>query len=347
MGGENGPVLDHARQIADEVLFADAQRVDRTSIPASNFAALAEEGLFDLAGLEPTEARRVMAAIAGGCGATFFVWVQHHGVVRTVASGSNRELRADLEGPLRSGAVIGGTAFAHVRRADRSAVRAERVDGGWRLSGFAPWATSWGIADRFSVASETADGRLVWSMLPGDGGPGVTATPLALPVFAATGTVALTFDDCMVADADVIAVDDIAAWRAEDRRRSSLGAPAVLGVADRAIRLLASAARSDVDEAHAAADRLARELCERWRADDELLSSLAAGPDDDAIIVCASDHRAACLDIGRRATTALLAAVGGAGMDLSHPAQRLAREAAFYVIQAQTSDGRAATLRSV
>jgi hypothetical protein len=34
-------------------------------------------------------------------------------------------------------------------------------------------------------------------------------------------------------------------------------------------------------------------------------------------------------------------------MDLNHPAQRLAREAAFYVIQAQTVDGRAATLRSV
>jgi hypothetical protein len=34
-------------------------------------------------------------------------------------------------------------------------------------------------------------------------------------------------------------------------------------------------------------------------------------------------------------------------MDLGHPAQRLAREAAFFVIQAQTADGRAAALRSV
>ena len=38
---------------------------------------------------------------------------------------------------------------------------------------------------------------------------------------------------------------------------------------------------------------------------------------------------------------------GGGGMDLSHPAQRLMREADFYVIQAQTADGRAATLRSI
>jgi hypothetical protein len=67
----------------------------------------------------------------------------------------------------------------------------------------------------------------------------------------------------------------------------------------------------------------------------------------DGDIAVASDHRAACLDLARRSTTALLAATGGRGMDLGHPAQRLAREADFYVIQAQTVDGRAATLRSV
>ena len=51
------------------------------------------------------------------------------------------------------------------------------------------------------------------------------------------------------------------------------------------------------------------------------------------------------LDLGRRATAALLASVGGSSMDLAHPAQRLARESLFYVVQAQTSDGRTATLR--
>ncbi|MEM9747297.1 MAG: acyl-CoA dehydrogenase, partial [Actinomycetota bacterium] len=60
----------------------------------------------------------------------------------------------------------------------------------------------------------------------------------------------------------------------------------------------------------------------------------------------AADHRARCLDVARRSTTALLAAVGGGGMSLTHPAQRLARETEFYVIQGQSADGRAATLRA-
>ena len=153
--------------------------------------------------------------------------------------------------------------------------------------------------------------------------------------------VALRFDGCVVADDQVIAVDTAEQWRRADRRHASLGQPAVLGVADRARRLLADERGGD---AARAADALAAEIAARWTTDDELVEALADG--DDAVSE-ASDHRAACLDLARRSTTALLAAVGGRGMELSHPAQRLAREADFYVIQAQTADGRAATLRSV
>jgi len=325
-------------------LFPQAQDVDRSTIPASHFAALADAGLFSIVDLPPSEARRVIATIGGSCGATFFVWVQHHGVVRTLASSSNHDLRATLDEPLRNGTIIAGTAFAHVRRVGRPAIRAERDHGAWRLNGFAPWATSWGIAERFCVAAETDDGQVLWSMLPGNGGPGVTAAPLELPVFAATGTVTLSLDDCPVGVDQVVALESADHWRAADRRRASIGQPAVLGVTERAIRLLGDAARDTADEAASAAGRLTDELGRLWERDDELVAALAAGDD---VVEAASDHRARCLDLAHRSTTALLAAVGGAGMDLSHPAQRLAREAAFYVIQAQTVDGRAATLRSV
>ncbi|MGZ5128578.1 MAG: acyl-CoA dehydrogenase family protein, partial [Actinomycetota bacterium] len=50
------------------------------------------------------------------------------------------------------------------------------------------------------------------------------------------------------------------------------------------------------------------------------------------------------LDLARRATDSLVAASGGGAMSLDHPAQRLSREATFYLIQAQTGDLRAATL---
>ncbi len=340
-----------ARRIADDVLFPNAQAVDRSDhLPDRNLAALADAGLFGLVGptshggldLDAHAARRVMAAVGSGCGATFFVWVQHHGVVRTLRSSPNDALVDTYLADLCAGRSLAGTAFAHVRRGGPPAISATRIDSGWRFDGHAPWATSWGLADWFSVAAETADGELVWALLPGDPAHGVTATALELPVFSATATVALDFDGCTVTDDHVIAVEPADAWRRADRRHASLGQPAVLGVAERAHRLLGD--HADDPGVAAAAVALAAELRRRWDADDALIDALAAGDD---VVVEASDHRAACLALARRSTTALLAAVGGRGMDLSHPAQRLAREADFYVIQAQTADGRAATLRSI
>lgn len=304
-------------------------------------------GSADVGGLalDGRASRRVFAAIAGGCGATFFVWAQHHGVVRTIASSPNQTIRDELLVPLCRGERIAGVAFAHLRRPGPPAIRATRVAGGWRLDGHAPWATSWGIAADFAIAAATDDGELVWAIVSGRPGVGMAVEPLRLPVFGATGTVAMDFDGFEVVDESVADVVDLTAWRQADRRHAALGNPAVLGVAERAVRLLGELGD---DDSAGAAGRLGDAIDDAWSADERLAASLAAadvaGVDD--VIATASAHRARCLDLSRRATTALLAAVGGRGMALDHPAQRLAREANFYVIQAQTADGRAATLAS-
>ena len=340
-------IVDRAHAVADDVLFPAAQDVDRGRRPLGNgLRALADAGLFGIAGprthggLDLTAAataRRTIAAVGSGCGATFFVWVQHHGVVRTLRASPNGALVDELLAPMCAGEMIAGVAFAHLRRPGPPAIRAERVGDGWRLDGFAPWATSWGIADWFAVAAASDGGDVVWVRMPGHEVAGVTVRPLSLPVLAHTGTVALAFDSFVVDDADVLAVVDLDAWRRNDRAHAAPGQPAVLGVADRAIRLLAE--REDSDARDAAA-RLREQLDVRWRRDDDVVGAPESVRE-------ASEHRAACLDLARRATTALLAASGGGGMDLAHPAQRLAREADFYVIQAQTADGRSATLRSI
>jgi alkylation response protein AidB-like acyl-CoA dehydrogenase len=351
-------IVGVAQSLADSHLFPTAQLIDRCElIPRDRFEPLASAGLFGIGGpdefggpgrtdLDPMIMRRTIAAIASGCGATFFVWAQHHGVVRSVRGASNDSLRTELLQRLCTGQLIGGTAFAHLRRSDRRAVTARSVDGGWQLDGRAPWATSWGIADVFTVAAETSDGRVVWALIDRSDQPGLLATPLGLPVFAATGTVSLTFDGLVVPDDHVLDVVEPAdRWRRDDRQRAAVGQTGVLGVADRAITLLRASARNDGDLAMTAADRLQTRLADVWARDDDFIATMASAADR-LDVEAASDHRAACLELGLHSTAALLAAVGGGGMDLDHPAQRLSREAAFYVIQAQTSDGRNATLRA-
>ena len=370
--GDHDDVVDpgaDAARLADELLVPNAERVDVAPIvPSSHFRALADAGLFGIVGpadaggaaLAPSAARRVVASIAGGCGATFFVWVQHHFAVRAFATSRNGAM-SDRLPDLCAGRRIAGTAFAHARRRGRPAITATPIGAGWRLDGTAPWATSWGIADMFSVAAVDPDDQLVFLLLDVDldhtgprangGIDGLSAVPLPLPVLGATGTVVLELDGVTVAADRVIASEDLARWRRIDRVRASIGQTATLGIAGRVLAHLERRGSDDADLS-GAVERLSAELAARWADDDELVVDVFDdGPRSadrtDETVAAASAHRARCLDLGRRATTAFLAATGGRGMGLDHPAQRLAREADFHVIQGQTADGRAAVLRAV
>jgi len=110
------------RQIADEVLFPAAIAVDGAErVPASQLDLLASAGLYSLAGppdcggmdLDAQAANAVIEILAGGCLATTFVWLQHHGAVRAVRAAPRPALRERWLKPLcdgsrRAGVALGG-----------------------------------------------------------------------------------------------------------------------------------------------------------------------------------------------------------------------------------------------
>ena len=94
---------------------------------------------------------------------------------------------------------------------------------------------------------------------------------------------------------------------------------------------------------------MAAELDERRDAADlvaaRVLAEHGAGPGEtDEAIGSGTLERDRGLDLARRATDALVAATGGGAISLAAPAQRLSREATFYLIQAQTAALRTASL---
>lgn len=331
-----GPLVAAARRVAADVLAPAAEGVDRADrVPAGHLLALAEAGLFDLTGLSPPAARLVFEALAGACGATFFVWAQHHAPVGDLATSPNRDLAHRWLGPLREGRALGGVAFAYLRRPGPPAVVAEPDGARWRLSGSAPWVTSWGVADGFAVAAAGPGDRVVTAWLPADrlAGPEATAVPLDLAVMGATGTVRLDLDGVPFAAGDVIADVPAGEWRAADRVATVNPAPAALGVAATCARLLAG-------REPATAASLAAEV-DRCRERGEALAGLPPGERD---LAAMADARAATLLLANRAALALVTATSGTAVLRSSPAQRLAREAAFHLVQAQVPPVRAAML---
>lgn len=323
--GPAGSLVAAARRVAEEVLAPAAEATDRSAVvPRSHLDALAEAGLMGL--YRPPAApapvvREVYEVLAGACGVTFFVWVQHHAPVRMLAASANAGLRDRYLDDLCAGRLLGGVAFAYLRRPGPPAVTATPVDGGYRVDGEAPWVTSWGLASVYAVAARRGD-DVVFFMLRDDADGLRASPPLALAAMGASSTVRLTFDGLRVPEDDVLSVVPFERWQADDRLATAKPNPAAFGIAATCIRLL-----SDTP--------LAAELEELRRR-----SYALAETDIEALV----EARAQSLELAVRAATALVVATGGRAMSADHPAQRLLREAAFFTIQAQTPALRRATL---
>ncbi len=300
-------------------------------------------------GADHIAARPVFEAVAGGCGATAFVWAQHHGAVRRL-SGADGPARDVWLPKLCDGSALAGIGFAYLRRLGRPSVRATPAGGGWRLDGEAPWITGWGLIDALVLMARTDDGSVVTVLVgrPSERDRLVAGPPQRLAVMGATGTVALRIDGLEVPADDVVGVQTDAAWRRRDRLGSALPPPAPLGIAERAIRLLgASTSSPDVSEtAHALAAEHVRRQVSADQVAIEVQATIAAGASEgvERAVAAGAAERDRGLALARRATDALVAASGGGAMSLDHPAQRLSREATFYMIQAQTGELRAASL---
>ena len=124
------------------MLAPAAEATDRAAVvPRSHLEALAGAGLMGLyrpPAPAPAVVREVYEALAGACGVTFFVWVQHHAPVRMLAASANEALRARYLEDLCAGRLLGGVAFAYLRRPGPPAVVATPVPGASRSTARPP-----------------------------------------------------------------------------------------------------------------------------------------------------------------------------------------------------------------
>lgn len=321
-----------------------AARTEREGVDRPTLDHLARAGLHGVAGPEsitgsppsPAVYREVAELLSGADGNTWFVWLQHHAVVKMLASSANVDLVRRRLSPLCAGTAQAGVAFSHLR-ASEVAITATRADGGWRLSGTAPWCTGWGLLDLVLVGAATSEDEVVFVLVAMREGGGMAPGPaLDLAAMGGTSTVVLHLDDYVVADADVVVTMPRPVWARADAAAGANVQPSTFGIARAA---LAELARCD----EATAGRLSARLADVRRRAYGLMDDVPAGEALEERLAL----RAEALLLGVEATSALVAGVGGRAMTCDHPAQRWAREALFHLVFAQTKAARATTLARI
>jgi alkylation response protein AidB-like acyl-CoA dehydrogenase len=344
------PLVVAARELADRLLAPDAAAVDAGQVPRSHLDALGAAGLLGLAAparvggsdAAPGVVRRVAEVLAGADLATWFVQAQHHSPVRSLAAAGNDDrLLAELAG----GRQVAGIAFSHLRHWPRRPVTASRCGDGWRLDGTAPWYTGWCLNDVALVAGASEDGDVVFGMVPARPGPQLHASPpMHLAALQAAVTVSLDFEGFMVPDRAVVQVRPVRDWLAADALITANATPAVFGLAESALVLLAERGQrrgepAAVDAADRLADRLGDVRTRVYRLMDDTPPQDAV---DERLRLRAQAHQVLV-----ESATALVVAGAGGSMAAGSPAQRKVREAMFLLVQAQTVASRTANLEAL
>jgi alkylation response protein AidB-like acyl-CoA dehydrogenase len=325
--------LSRASQVAENILFPSAMNVDAADrIPAGHLDALAEAGLYGLAG--PVSAGGLDADLAtlcgvieimsGGCLATTFVWLQHHGAVRALAASQNSVLHDRWLEPLCRGAQRAGIALGGVRPGP-PLLRARAVPGGYVLDGSAPWVTGWDMINVLHTLARDDSGNLVAALLPAEVSATLSASRLELVAVNASRTVELTFADHFVPADLITGVTPHAQWLARDAGGLRTNGSLSLGVAGRCCRLLSQVA-GQADQPPGGSAPLAAELWAELEARRIALDT--AVPDAEG----APESSAASMPAARAAASAFVAAAGSHSILTGAHPQRLAREALFLLV---------------
>ncbi|MFF4447775.1 acyl-CoA dehydrogenase family protein [Streptomyces sp. NPDC001502] len=346
------PLIESVTRIATTVLRPDAERTAVEGVSRARLDELARSGAHGILGYEPTRGsgctrdqvvREVHEILSAVDPSTWFVYTQHFALVKALAKSANTGLRDRWLPDLVTGAKQATAGFAYLRR-PRPPVSAERCGQGWRLRGRVPWMTGWGLADTVIIGAVTADDQALFvrADCPPRPGAGLGMDAVESPplwAMGATHTTAVELRDVVVPAEDVISIEPRPGWvRAYDLENANAN-PAVFGHLRAAVDLLLAAAPRAGATYETLARRLAEEAArlrtEAYAMRDELAPEMG--------VPARTEVRAAALDLGVRAATACVAATGGRAVQYGNTAGRLAREALFHLIQAQTRQLREAT----
>jgi alkylation response protein AidB-like acyl-CoA dehydrogenase len=311
--------VEEARRFADEVLFPVALSTDASDVvPRELLDGMASAGLYGV-GVDADFATTctVLEELASGCLTTAFLWMQHVGLVHTLAASGPAEAAGRWLAPLAAGEIRAGLGLGGAL--PQPTVHARADGDGWVVDGVSPFVSGWGRIDVINLAARTADDQIVWLIADAAEGPALGIERLHLAALNATATVRATFMQLRVSADRVTGLHPASGETAPEALR--MHAALALGVTSRCCRLLGpTSLDGDLARLRAELDRLGPGILQA---------------------------RAAAGALAMRAAAALMASRGSKSLLVSDHAQRLLREAAFTLVYALRPGSRSSLLSSL
>lgn len=314
----------------------------RPAWPKDQFDWLADAGIlgwvipeeYGGSNLSSAELNLGYEQLAAACLCTTFVLTQRNGACQRIAGCDNVELKQRLLPDLCAGKLYATVGISHLTTSRQHlgspAVTAEQVDGGFRLNGTIPWVTAAVAADYIVTGATCDDGRQLLLALDTTL-PGVSCDPPEqLLAITASQTGLVQLNNVWVSENDLIAgpVHEVMKLGIGGGTGSLTTSALAVGLSRTAIDLIRQEAekRAELESILFSLDSDRQELTTKmWQS-----NSGEVDPDDPAYSSATIRQQANSLAL--RSTQAALTATKGRGFVQGHPAERMVREAMFFLV---------------
>jgi alkylation response protein AidB-like acyl-CoA dehydrogenase len=346
-------LLNLAKCYLQESVFPHAATIDTDSDALQKaLIGLGELGLLALrvpscwGGLEVSQEnfQIFQELVARYSGALAFLQTQHQSAAAMLVQSQNELLKREYLPHLSNGQVLVGVGFSHLRRGGNPVITAVPVTGGYKLEGYVPWVTGFGLFQEFIVAAVLPDGQAVFGVVPfvemyQNQLSAITfSQPIALAAMTSTNTVTATLTSWFLPQERVVVVKP-SGWIHENDKKNVLNPTGLaLGCALASLDILQAAhSTKPLTFIVQAFETLDRELA-------DCRATIKHAQQDYESLDKRLQLRAWAIDLAVRCAHAAVTVSSGAANYRHHAAQRVYREALVFTVSGQTTALMEATL---
>ncbi len=293
--------------------------------------------------LDPVSQLRAYEAVAAGSMASLLILTQRDRACEFIAAGSDEGLRDELLPQLRDHEFLTSVGISQIgtgQRSGRPALAAREKEGGFLLRGFMPWVTS-ATQCRFVVAGAVLpDDRQILGLLWTDRPGVVVDPPIKLMALECTQTAEIHCRDVFLEDRYVLRGPEERVLSSRSAVKPLVVAVAGIGHASALLRIVLTHASKTTGRLN----ELAEELAARYDAVRERIYKYADTLNRPDAGVPKTELRVAVNDLLVRLAVATLTYARGSGLIRQRDAQRLVREAFFFLVWSASKQVRVETL---